>query len=878
MGIKGLKALFEAKGIAVVGGSDHPGTVGRTVIDNLVAGGFDRPIYAVNPRQIEHPDANWVAAIDQLPDDIDLAVLCTPPGTIPDLLAELGHKAVTVAIVLTGGITTENGLRTAALSAARDAGIRLIGPNCIGLQLPHAHLNASFARQSAAPGDLAMIAQSGAIATGVVDWAERYGIGFSGVASCGDAADVDLADLIDLFAADERTRAILVHLEGIQDARRLLSAARAATRTKPVIALKAGRGDAAAKAALTHSGALAGRYDICVAALRRAGVLMVDTLSDLFSAAEMLGVARQVAGERLGIITNGGGAAVLALDALPQGGATSASLAPETIRALDRALPVGWSGANPVDILGDADAGRYRLAIEALAADPGIDALLVMNCPIGLADAAELSGEVSRVLAATRKPAFACWLGGANFDQAADDFAGARVPLFNMPEDAVRCFTHLLEARRAAAASRTALPAAPSIDMVEARSIIDAVRAEGRTMLSEPEARRLLTACGLETIPAREVASADLIPDACAALAPPYAVKIISRDGVHKSDIRGVALDLADAGAAKAAAERMATAIARDHPELRTSGFIVETMIRRAHSHELLAGIADDPTFGPVVTVGAGGKAVEIVCDRAFGLPPLDAGFARDMIDATHIAGLLHGYRDEPPAAIGAVAGVLCALSSIAVALPDIEEIDINPLLTDPTGVFIVDARIRIAARPDVRSRLAITPLPVAWSAELVTRSGMRLHVRPASPADAGLIEALFAAAAPEDLRFRFGTSRGLPPGSIGAMLDLDYGRSLTFLALGEDGAAAAAATITGCADGDDVTVALSVRADCKGRGVSWTLMEHVMRYARAQGVRTVTAMQNPDDAGAVRLEREMGFSVAAPVEDDSVRLTKAIS
>ena len=878
MSIRTLEPLFSPKGIAVVGGSDHPGTVGRTVIDNLVAGGFDKPIYAVNLREIRHPDANWVATVDQLPGNIDVAVICTPPATVPGLVRQLGRHAIKILLILTGGITVQNGLRDKVLTAARETGARLFGPNSVGLHLPHAHLNASFGRGQAAPGGLALIAQSGAIATGLLDWASHNGVGFSGLVSCGDALDVDMADLIDLFAAEEHTRAILLHIEGIKDARRFLSAARAASRRKPVIALKAGRSEAAEKAALTHTGALAGSFDIHAAAFRRAGIVMVDTLTELFSAAEMLETRQPLNGERLGIVTNGGGAAVLALDALPQAEGIAASLQPDTLRHLDAALPLGWSRANPVDILGDADAQRYCAAIEAVQSDRGVDALLVMNCPIGLTDGTELSAKVSQKLAASSKPAFGCWLGAANYEQASSDFSEAHVPLFDAPEDAVRGFAHLVAARRAVAGSRTATAGKQVADKAGAQAIIDAVRGEGRTTLSEPEAQRLLAAYGIPTVPSHVAAEAAEVGQACVGLEPPFAVKIVSPQAVHKSDIGGVALGLQSAGQAQDAAAAMAARIAHDHPKVRIAGFVVETTIERQHSHELAVGIAGDPTFGPVLMAGAGGKSIEVVHDRAFGLPPLDMEFAREMIEATRIAKLLHGYRDEPPAAVDAVARILCALSAIAIDLPDIRELDINPLLVDPLGAIALDARIRVSEQPAMGDRLAICPPPSGWSADLVTRSGDAIHVRPASPADADLVAALFRAVDPQDLRFRLGTARNLSPAQIDEMLDMDFSRSVTFLAIGDDGAAVAIARIERNANGDEASVAVSVRQDRKGHGISWTLMDHVLRYTRAEGIRTIDAFQNVDDVRAVQLEREMGFAIADAPPDEDLKLSKAIS
>lgn len=825
MSIKSLQPLFHLRGVAVIGGSDHPETIGRTIIDNLVEGGFSGPVYAVNLRRIDHPQANWVERVSRLPRGIDLAIICTPAATVPALIAQLGRKKIGLALVLSGGFTEASGLRREALDAARRSAVRIIGPNSIGVQLPHAHLNASFARACPAPGNIALVSQSGAITSSLVDWANQRGIGFSAVISSGDAVDVDLADLVDLLAVDQETHAILLHLEGISSARRFLSAARAASRHKPVIALKAGKSEAAARAALTHTGALAGQYEICCAALERAGVVIVETLNELFSAAEILTAAPRLQGNRLGIVTNGGGAAVLALDCLKHAGMTLAELQPDTVTQLDAVLPRGWSGANPVDMLGDAGAMRYAAAIGLVAADPGVDALLVMNCPIGLVNGPELSHGAADALAKLQKPSFACWLGGDNFTQSVADFAAAGVACFAMPEDAIEGIAHILRSDQAAHARRTAATRERHFDREAAHRIIATARGDGRSALSETEGRALLELFGVPLVPGRVAASAQQVALACSALAPPYAVKIISPQGVHKSDIGGVALNIPDALAAQAAADAMTADIGARHPDIVIAGFMVETMLDPARGHELALGIADDPIFGPVIMVGAGGKAVEVLRDRAFGLPPLDADFARAMLDRTRISRILQGYRDEPPAAIDAIVDTICALSAMAVELPDILEIDINPLRVDAAGVAALDVRVCISAQPVEKSRLVLPVYPAQWVADLTTRSGEAIHVRPATPDDAAILRSLFDATATRDLCFRFGTGRALPAQLTAGMVDTDYDREVTFLAARKDGSIAAAATIDGNADGDEASVALSVREDCKGRGISWSLM-----------------------------------------------------
>lgn len=559
----------------------------------------------------------------------------------------------------------------------------------------------------------------------------------------GDMADVDLGDLIDLFAADPHTDAILMYIEGVTNTAKFMSAARAAARIKPVIALKAGRTAAAGKAALSHTGALAGAYDVHAAGFERAGVVMVESLSDLLDAATVLSSRAALPGPRLAIVTNGGGAGILALDAITATGAKLADLSPETLSKLDGVLPEGWSHGHPVDVMGDAHADRYRAALDIVLDDAGVDAVLVINCPTALSSPDEIAKDLVAGLAWTpargsRKPVLACWLGDTNRQAVSPIFAAAGIPLFDTPDAAIRGFGHLVAAQRA----RASLTDGP-IGHVEAvgdpavaRELIAAARGEGRTLLNEVEAKALLAAYGVPVVATRFAATADDVSQACEGLKAPYAVKIVSPRISHKSDVGGVRLDLADAHHAVAAAKAMGERIGREHPEFDVDGFAVETMAVRAGSHELIVGIAADATFGPVIMVGAGGKAAEVLNDKALGLPPLDDALARAMIERTRISRLLSGYRDEPPADVTGVVAVLAALSAIAVDLPDILELDINPLLVNAQGVLALDARIVITARASEGSRMVIAPASVDWAADLTTRSGLALHVFPVRPAD----------------------------------------------------------------------------------------------------------------------------------------------
>ena len=887
MSIRNLNVLLAPKSVAIVGGSDRAGSLGRIVLDNLIDGGFAGRIDVVNPRRVERVGVHWSTSVEKLPSVPEVAVVVTPAYTVPAIIGSLGAIGTKCAIVLSAGVTEESGLRQRMLDAAKPHLLRVVGPNCLGVMSPRAKLDATFARTSARPGGLALISQSGALVTAMLDWADARNIGFSGIVSAGEMADVDLGDLLDLFAADPATNAIVLYLEGVTNPAKFLSAARAASIHKPVIALKAGRSAAAAKAAFSHTGALAGSHDVYMAAFERSGIVPVETLTELFDAAQTLCQCRPPAGDRLGIVTNGGGAGILAVDALTRTGATVAELHQSTIAGLDKVLPSGWSGANPVDLIGDAGCDRYGKAVDLVLRDPGVDAVLVMNCPTRTATSEEFAAAVADTVIAARthvgrKPVLACWLGDTNASTARARMEEAGIPLYSSPDSAVAGFRHLLAAR----AARTHLVDRPvasrecNRDVRAAKRIIAAAREVGRTDLTEVEAKLLLGAYGVPVAATLFVSEARNVRSACQDLKPPFAVKIVSPNITHKTEIGGVALGLLSPEACENAAREMEEVIARDHPGVILSGFAVEQMVERPHSYELLAGIATDATFGPILMVGAGGTAVEILADKALGLPPIDHADALALIDRTMISKRLKGYRNVPPAAVEQVANVLDALGAMTIELPDIAELDINPLLVDASGVIALDARIRLTPEPVAGPRLVIRPAPVHWSAELSTRSGTALTVRPARPDDEQILAEFFRHVSPEDLRFRFlGGIASVSHEQLAMMTRVDYRRTITFLAFGRsDERLLAVAMLAADPECTRAEVALVTRSDVKGSGVSWTLFEHVMRYAKAEGIGEVEAVEYADHEAALRMERELGFVIKSDPEDATLRIaTRAL-
>src|SRR6516164_7626293 len=768
-----LEQLLSPKSVALVGASPRPTSAGRAVLRNLRAAGFAGDIHLVNPHYDEIENVRAVKTFADLPHAPDLVVIAAPPAAVPAIVAAAGARQTAGAVIVTAGLGHGPGsLAEACEKAARATGLRIIGPNCLGVLVPPAKLNASFAASAPRSGDLALISQSGAIAVGLVEWAAARAIGFSAIVSLGDGLDVDFADLLDFFALDRTTRAILLYIEQIKDARKFMSAARAAARGKPVVVVKSGRHRQGAVAAQTHTGALAGSDAVYEAAFRRAGLLRVIGLDELFAAAETLDHIKPFPGKRLAILTNGGGIGVLAVDRLIDLGGTLAGISAETMQRLDAALPPIWSRANPVDIAGDADAARYTAAFEALLEDPENDAVLVMNVPTALGSAGDAAKAV--VAAADRhraqfvpaKPAFAVWVGSSA--AAAETFEAASIPDYATESEAVGGFMHLVryrEAQDALMATPPSLPKDFSPDVATARAIVKSAIAAGRTWLDPVEAMHLLFAYSIPVAAAFLARTAD---EAAAAAAPLLAggatvvAKILSGDIVHKSEVGGVRLNLTSEAAVRDAATEIIARARKMMPQARIDGVTIHPMIIRPKARELIAGLADDPTFGPVIVFGRGGTAVEVINDKALALPPLDLALARDLMARTRVSRILKAYRDVPAVDETAIALVLVKLAQLAADVPEIREVDLNPLLADERGALAIDARISVAVVvPDIRRgrghpRFAIRPYPQEWERHLALRDGTRVLVRPLRPEDERLYGPFFEHVTEQDLRLRF--------------------------------------------------------------------------------------------------------------------------
>ncbi len=893
MSVRNLDALFRPRSVALIGASSRPNSVGRVVADNLLRSGFTGPIMPVNPRHqaiagiLAYPD---VASLPVVP---DLAVICTPPATVPGLVAELGKRGVKGAVVITAGFkelgsAAGRALEQAILDAARPHLLRIVGPNCVGIISTAANLNASFAHLQPLPGGVAFVTQSGAMATTVLDWATARNIGFSHIVSLGDMTDVDFGDMLDYLATDPKTTAILLYIEAITASRKFMSAARAAARLKPVIAIKAGRHAAAARAAASHTGALAGVDAVYAAAFRRAGMLRVDDLDEVFDAVATLSARADFRGERLAILTNGGGVGVLATDALIDQGGHLADLSPATIASLDAKLPSTWSHGNPIDIIGDAQADRYASALDTLVAAPEVDAVLVLNCPTAIASGIDAARAVIDITARHKGSVLTSWLGSAIAAPARQLFSAAGIPSYDTPEKAVRGFMHLVRYRRN---QNTLMEAPPSIpagfefDEKTARRIVQEAASRGNVWLDALDLHKVLDCYGIRTPQVTLANSPEEAAAAARALGKAVALKIVSPQLTHKSDVGGVALGLDNDRQVLTAAREMLRRVSSAAPDAQIRGFVVQEMVVRKSAHELILGMTLDSQFGPVLLFGHGGTAVEVIDDKALALPPLNLALAKDMITRTRVYRQLRGYRDRPPADLDAIALTLVKLSQLASDLDEIVELDINPLLADADGVIALDARIRVASLPAgvVRGqRMAIRPYPQQLErVEQLPGLGSAL-LRPVRPEDEQAFVRLFDRLSAEDVRLRFfAPLREMPRRQLARLTQIDYDREMAFVleASGpEQGEILGVVRIAADPDNQRAEFAVTVRSDLKGRGIGTLMLSRMLDYARDRGIAEVFGDILGENTMMIALCRDLDFALAAlPEGGGIVRASKRL-
>ncbi|HET9653602.1 MAG TPA: bifunctional acetate--CoA ligase family protein/GNAT family N-acetyltransferase, partial [Usitatibacter sp.] len=881
-----LAPLFEPRSVALVGASERLEKVGGRVLENLIGAGYRGAMHAVNPKYRSVRGIACVPSVADLPQAVDLAVVATPAPTVPEVIARCGERGIHAAIVITAGFSEAGpagqALERELLAAARAHNVRILGPNCLGIMRPPLGLNATFARGNAFSGSLALVSQSGAVCTAMLDWATPNGVGFSSVISLGASSDIDFGEIIDYLASDDKTEHILLYIEGVKDGRRLVSSLRAAARVKPIIVQKVGRHPAGSRAAVSHTGAIVGRDDVFDAVVRRTGIVRVNTLTQLISAAQALASHVRPSGDRLAVITNGGGPGVMAADRAAELNLPLATLTPETERKLSAALPTHWSHGNPIDLIGDAGPDRYRAAVSACLEDPGVDGVVAMLTPQAMTDPDAAAQAVIAAASGAHKPVIACWMGESSVGAARVKLRQSGLPVFRGPEVAVETFAYLAQFYR----NQKALLEAPgplveleASDVSRARSLVRAALAEGRKVLTPTESKALLAAFRVpneQSFVATNEEEAARIADS---LGYPVAMKVESPDITHKSDVGGVRLGLANAQAVSDAFVAMLAGIRQRLPQARIKGVALERMLLSAHSRELMVGIARDPVFGPAITFGAGGIAVEVLRDRAVALPPLNATLVDDMVHGTRIGRMLGRFRNLPAVDHAALEKVLLRVSEIACEIPEIDELDINPLVADEHGAIALDARVVLREVPAERERyahLAIHPYPTELVSTVQLPDGTELVLRPIRPEDAEAELEFVEGLSPQSRRMRFQSAlRTLTPSMLARFTQIDYDREMALVAMVDDKGRtkeAGVARYIRLPDGESCEYAIAVADEWQGRGLGYVMMERLIQVARERGIRRMMGWVLAKNSSMLKMCEELGFDVKGDAEDMLMR------
>ena len=889
-----LEPLLAPASVALVGATETPQALGRLVWENLAAGGFHGRIEAVNPQYSTVFGQRCVASARQLETAVDLAVIVAPARFCPDIVADCGARGIRHAVVLSAGFAEAGGagleLANALERSAQAAQVRLLGPNCIGLARPGIGLNASFARGQAQAGSVALISQSGAIVTMMIDWAAEAGIGFSSLVSLGGALDLDFGDLLDFFLFDAATESVLLYIEGVRDARRFLSSVRALARVKPVIVLKAGRRARAARAIASHSGALTGNDRVFEAAIARAGAVRVANTTQFLASTRLLWANHGQSGRRIAIVTNGGGPGVVAADAIEAQRLAVAELSAVTMAKLDALLPPHWSHGNPVDVIGDASAQRLGAAIEAIAEDAEVDAIVPIFVPQAITSADDAAQAIAEIAQRTHKPIAAVMAGGVSAQSGRRVLDHHQIAHFRTPETAIEALA-LLEAfqrnRRKLQQAPAADDTTEAVDLERARAICEPALASGRALLDELESKALLALFGIAAPPSRLVHDADAAGAAAVEVGFPVVVKIFSPDITHKSDVGGVRTAIASRAAAVAAAQDILDAVAQHAPSARIDGLLVQPMVRFADQRELYLGMATDAVFGATIAFGAGGVSVELVDDVAIGLPPLNRLLAGMLLEAPRIYRLLEPYRNVAGVDRAALEETIVRFSTLVAECPWIRAIDINPLLAHPGGVLALDARVELhdaaqRARIEAQARyqhLAIRPYPRELEGWLALRDGQRVAVRPIRPEDAERERRFFATLSPTSVYRRFMMAlRELTPGMIARFTQIDYDRELALIALDSEGTPSsmvAVARITPTIAASVCEFAIVVSDAWQGRGLGHALMDRLFAAARERGYEQTEGYVLAENTAMLQFCQSLGMTIEANPSDGLERIAR---
>jgi acetyltransferase len=887
--IRNLESLFNPTHVAVVGAGGERTQLGHIVLRNLVDAGFEGVVYPINPSRESVGGIQAHARIDKTPTRVELAIVCTPAATVPEVVRECREAGVGAVAVLSAGFREAGaeGLalerRVAAELGGHD-GPRLLGPNCLGLIVPRLGLNASFAGAMPSDGQIALLSQSGALATSMIDWALAEQVGFSHVISVGNMLDVDLGDVIDYLALDRQTRSIILYVESVTGPRKFMSAARAAARSKPIIVYKAGRFAASAKAAVSHTGAMAGEDAVYDAAFRRAGLVRVERIEDAFATAELLARERRVRRGRLAIVTNAGGPGVMAADALLARDGALAEPKPETLAALDAALPPAWSHGNPIDVLGDAPPQRFQDAVKVVLDDTDVDAVLVVLTPQATTDAAGTADAVldarrARAKVGAPKPILAAWMGGHSVREGLERLAAGGVATYAYPEQAIGAFMNLVSySRNLETLHETprTIPVSFTLDRARAKELMGPVLAEGPAVLSEALSKTLLDAYEIPVTKPLPALTADDAVAAAEHIGYPVVLKVRSPEITHKTDVGGVELDLADAAQVQAAYDRIVASVREHQPEADVQGVTIQPQVRST-GYELVLGARKDATFGAVILLGAGGVAAELQRDQALGLPPLNERLALTMLHSLRIWPLLAGYRGRPGVDLDALLEVVMRFSYLIADYPEISEIEINPLLAGADGVVALDARAvvdksLIGHPPPPFSHLAIRPYPEEYERKATTSGGLDVTLRPIRPEDEPLWHEMLDACSPESIHMRFRSLVKHTHEMATRYCFIDYDRELAIVAEleAQDGTRKllGVGRLVADADHKSAEYAVLVADPWQGKGLSDLLTDYCLEIARSWDISMVRAETTPDNARMIAVLKKHGFPLTRLVEE----------
>jgi acetyltransferase len=891
MRLSDVDQLFTPTAVAVFGASDRGGSVGGMVYRNLLASGCKGVCYAINPKHDRVADKPCYKSLQDLNKHLDLVLIATPAETVPEILDQCGEYGVKAAVVHSAGFGEqgERGttLQNKLVEAARRNRIRVLGPNTLGIMRPQHGLNASFGNEQALPGNVALVSQSGAVCTAMLGWSRPRQLGFSAVVSLGAAADVDFGDVLDFLALDRHTRSILLYVEGIRDARRFMSGLRAAARLKPVVVIKTGRHQAGSRAAKSHTGAWVGSAEVFRAVMERAGAVQVDSIDQLFAAAQVFAGRKRMAGDRVAIVTNGGGPGVLAADCTVERNLKLSRFSEETRRALEDALPDKWSHDNPVDVIGDTTPERYHAAVEACMADPNVDGVVAILAPLALTDSEKVAEKVIESAKKSSKPLIACWMGAPYIKGARTLLSENGVPNFTFPGVSVEAMSFLATYQRnkkLLMQSPGPLSESRSPDVDGARLIIEGVMAEGRRTLAGIEAKAILSAFHIPTMQAVMARTPNEALMAAQALGFPVVMKISSQQIEHKSEVDGVRLNITDAQSVRRTYTEIVDRARKLRPEAVIDGITVEHMMSARAARELMIGVVRDPIFGPIISFGAGGIEVEVMEDHAVGLPPLNNFIIETMINHTRVARLMGAFRHMPPMNRQALARILQRASEMVCELPEIVNMDINPLIGNDKVVVAVDARIRVNYRPPQMPQyghMAIHPYPTNLMERVQLPDGTDLVIRPIRPEDAQMEQHFVRGLSEQTKYFRFMQAiKELTPEMLVRFTQIDYDREMALIAVvsQEDGdVEVGVARYMSRPGGEACEFAIVVSDEWRARGIGARLMRSLMQNARERGFRIMDGEVLSANTRMLALVQSLGFRTERDRQDPWIKLVAKV-